>query len=189
LAAFGRKSGRSAYAPVADIRFVATLWEVSPLAAQSSRLFQRGFLVAVALLATSCSSSYPIEVTFINGKVAFSASKRLDGCLNYLEVKSESGELMWRFEGPFRHSECHNDFPLIYGSAPQSAASSTCAKRLLPDIRYYVAASDGDSYYGSFRVRRVLSIESDPKEGRNGPYFNSQLNGVDAMTEPPGNGN
>ena len=95
---------------------------------------------------------------------------------------------MWRFEGPLRLSDCRSDFPLLYGATPRSATSSVPAKKLLSNVRYYIAASDGDSYYGSFLVRRVLSIESDPKEGRNGPYFNSSLNGVDGMTESAGNG-
>lgn len=95
---------------------------------------------------------------------------------------------MWEFEGPLQLSDCRSDFPLNYGATPHSATSSVAAKPLLPNIRYYVAASDGDSYYGSFRIKRVLSIDSDPKEGRNGPYFNGALNGADAMIELAGNG-
>ena len=144
--------------------------------------------VVAALALTACSYSYPIDVSFIGGKVAFSASEHSSGCLNYLEVKSETGQLMWRFEGPLQLSGCRSDFPLIYGATPRTATSSVPAKKLLSNVRYYIAASDGDSYYGSFRVRRVLSIDSDPAEGQNGPYFNSSLNGVDAMTEPEGSG-
>lgn len=147
-----------------------------------------GLSALAPLLLAGCSYSYPIDVGFVGGKVAFSANEHGSGCLNYLEVKSEAGELMWRFEGPLQLSDCRSDFPLIYGATPRSATASTPAKKLLPNIRYYIAASDGDSYYGSFRVKRVLTIDSDPKNGRDGPFFNGALNGVDGITEPAGNG-
>jgi hypothetical protein len=169
---------------VAVIRSTARVLRVSQKETSISCHLSYGASVLAMLALTACSYSYPIEVSFIGGRVAFSVSEHSSGCLNYLEVKSETGQLMWRFEGPLRLSGCRNDFPLIYGATPRSATSSVPAKKLLPDVRYYIAASDGDSYYGSFRVRRILSIDSDPVEGRNGPYFNSSLNGVDGMTVP-----
>ena len=147
-----------------------------------------GLIALAPLLLASCSYSYPIDVGFVRGKVAFSAKKHSSGCLDYLEVKSEAGELMWRFEGPLQLSDCRSDFPLTYGATPRSATASTPAKKLLPNTQYYIAASDGDSYYGSFRIGRVLLIDSDSEKGRDGPYFNGALNGVDGMTEPAGNG-
>src|SRR5665213_3688379 len=141
-------------------------------------------MVLATLALVGCSYSYPLDVSFSASKVMFSAKKHSSGCLDYLEVKSDAGELMWRFEGPLRLSDCRSDLPLIYGHVPPGSTSSIPAKRLRTNVRYYVAASDGDSYFGSFRIQRMLAIDSDPEEGRNGPYFKE----ADSLMEAAGNG-
>ncbi|MHA6719118.1 hypothetical protein ACX40Y_06655 [Sphingomonas sp. RS6] len=132
------------------------------------------WLSALFLLALAgCSYAYPIDVDFVGGEIVFSAEDRSSGCLSHFEVTSEAGDLMWSFDKPLKFSECRSDFPLKYGATPEDATDSKPAKKLMPNVRYYVYATDGDTYYGSFRFRRVLSMESDPEKGRDGPNFRS----------------
>jgi hypothetical protein len=122
-----------------------------------------------------CSYSYPLEVGFSDGKVIFSATKHSSGCLSSLEVTSQTGQSMWKFDGPLRFVDCKNELPLVYGHVPSGTTSAGLPQRLKPDVTYYIYASDGDTYYGSFRIRRMLSVDSDPERGRNGPYFNGNF--------------
>jgi len=126
---------------------------------------------AASLTLAGCSYGYPLDVEFYEGKVSFVANRHGSGCLSYLEVRSESGEVMWHFERPLPHLDCGIDFPLIYGKLPSGTTSSAPAKPLQENIRYNVEASDGDWYSGSFRIRRVLKIESDPNDGAHGHIF------------------
>ncbi len=87
---------------------------------------------------------------------------------------------MWKFEGPLRFDKCRNELPLLYGHVPSGTVATVEAKTLKPNIRYYIYASDGDTYYGSFRISEVFVIDSDPKEGHNGPYFRSSLSNANA---------
>ncbi|WP_126001954.1 hypothetical protein [Sphingomonas sp. ABOLE] len=107
----------------------------------------------------------------MGGEIIFSVKDRNSGCLNHFEVTSETGDLMWSFDKPLKHSDCRSNFPLKYGATPGDATGSTPAKKLTPNVRYYVYATDGDTYYGSFRFRRVLSMQSNPEKGREGPNF------------------
>jgi hypothetical protein len=151
-----------------------------------ARKVAAGWFVAALLFGVSgCSFSYPLDVGFSAGRIVFSAKEKSSGCLNYFEVTSSTGELMWKFEGPLRLGDCRSDLPLTYGHAPSSVTSLVSAKRLQFNVKYFVAASDGDSYYGSFRIRPVLRLESDPNEGQNGPFFKGDAAN---MTKPATNG-
>lgn len=139
------------------------------------RLLGYGAIGTAAISLVGCSYSYPLDVSFSNGQIVFSAEKKSSGCLDFLEVKSATGEVMWAFDGPLRLSDCKSDLPLVYGRVPAGVKLSQSAKKLKPNEKYYVAASDGDSYYGSFRIRQVMVIDSDPEGGRSGPYFKGDL--------------
>jgi hypothetical protein len=136
-------------------------------------------MACLTLLA--CSYSYPLDVSFSDGKVIFSAKEHSSGCLSDLEVTSEAGETMWKFQGPLRFVDCRNEFPLVYGHLPSGTTAPRKAKPLRPNVTYYIYASDGDTYYGSFRIKPVLVIDSDPEGGHNGPYFRNSLSDLEAI--------
>ena len=132
-----------------------------------------------------CSFSYPIDVGFLNGNVVFSAARQSSGCLSSLEVTSETGQSMWKFEGPLRFTDCRSEFPLVYGHVPSGTNSAGPAIHLKPNVKYYIYASDGDTYYGSFQIKLVMRVDSDPQGGRNGPFFNGSF---PRMKNPISNG-
>ncbi len=128
--------------------------------------------LALALLPMAgCSNAYPLDVVFIGRNVAFAAKKHSPRCLFYVKVASGSGEVMWQFNGPLQSPDCKSDFPLIYGKVPRGAQSPFPAKPIQPNVEYFVEATDGDWYLGSFRIRRVLKIESAPIHGEEGHLF------------------
>ena len=67
------------------------------------------------------------------------------------------------------------DLPDVPGDVPAGTTAEGPPKRLEPGVTYYVYASDGDTYYGSFEIKRVLKVDSNPEAGRNGPYFNGNF--------------
>ena len=136
---------------------------------------RRAFVVLATSALCGCSYSYPLEVKFLDGKIVFSAEGHSSGCLSALEVTSQTGQSMWKFDGPLRFRDCKNKLPLVYGHVPAGTTAAGPPKRLEPGVTYYVYASDGDTYYGSFEIKRVLKVDSNPEAGRNGPYFNGNF--------------
>jgi hypothetical protein len=123
-------------------------------------------LAVVGLTLAGCSYAYPIEAVFINGKLHFRANEKLNGCLNDLNVVSETGEIMWSIHGEFRTSPCDDSFPVAYGVAPNGLQERVAAKPLKAGVRYTVDGYDGDSYYGAFQYRRAIIITNTPDLAR-----------------------
>jgi hypothetical protein len=115
------------------------------------------------MILAGCSYSYPVEAVFMDGKLHFRASGKLNGCLNDLRVISEAGEVMWSVDGEFRTSPCDDSFPVAYGVAPSGLRDRVAAKPLKAGVRYTVEGSDGDRYYGAFQYRRALVITNTPE--------------------------
>ena len=148
------------------------------MATGADRLFntlRTAFIALVTSALCGCSYSYPLKVVFLDGNIAFSTDRHSSGCLSTLEVTSQTGQSMWKFDGPLRFTDCKNELPLVYGHIAAGTTSAGPPKRLEPDVTYYVYASDGDTYYGSFKIRRVLKVDSESEAGRNGPYFNGNF--------------
>lgn len=124
-------------------------------------------LILGLLSLTGCSYSYPVDAFFLDGKLHFRATEKLNGCLNDFSVVSETGETMWAIEGPFRTGPCQDSFPLAYGIAPSELKTRLAAKPLKAGVRYRIEGSDGDRYYGSFQYRRALIITNMPEAARN----------------------
>lgn len=141
------------------------------------------FLIA-ALALSGCSYSYPIDAVFVGGRLAFDAKKQGSGCIYQLEVTDDSGRPMWSVEGSYQPSSCQSSLPVVYGVAPRGTEQTVRPKRLRTGERYYVWASDGDSYHGSFKLREMIAIDNDHEAGKNAPLLEKRL---EELTEPATN--
>jgi hypothetical protein len=115
---------------------------------------------------TGCSRSLPVEAVVIDGAISFIADEKLNGCLDTFRVVSDDGEVMWQIEGEFRSSPCRDNFPLRYGVTPAELSTHTEPKPLRPGPLYRIAGSDGDHYYGAFRIAPSGLIINTPEVAR-----------------------
>jgi hypothetical protein len=142
-------------------------------------------VLAVALLLPGCSFSYPMEAMFVDGRLAFDAKRHSSGCIDYFEITNSSGQTMWRVEGKYQYPECKSSLPVVYGVVPHDTEQTAPLRHLRAGERYYIAGNDGDSYYGSFKLREVVAIDNDVEAGRSPPQANGSFN---ELAQPVGNG-
>jgi len=131
---------------------------------------QIAMLSALALCLTTigCSKTYPLEATFIDGKLAFVSDhhspEQSPYCLAWVTVAEEGGRIVWSFDAyeAYKDAEHCDNFPLLYGKAPPRAKVEVAPQSLVPGRRYFVSVDAGSSYEGAFRysVKTVRSVEN-----------------------------
>lgn len=118
-------------------------------------------LLPLSVAVYGCSYHYELRAVFQDGKVTIvPANDTGTGCLWRFTVTSDQGHVVWGVEGgAYSPPPCDNKFPITYGQVPSGMKERVRAQPLHLGVTYHVEASDGDSYSGSFRLRRVLVID------------------------------
>ncbi|MBV9529138.1 hypothetical protein [Sphingomonas sp.] len=118
-------------------------------------------LLPLSVALYGCSYHYDLRAVFQDGRVTVvPKNDKGTGCLWMFTVTSDQGRVVWDVDGgAYSPPPCDDKFPITYGQVPSGMKERVRAQPLQPGVTYRIEASDGDSYSGSFRLRRVLVID------------------------------
>ncbi len=127
------------------------------------------WVLAAAVILSSCSADYPVNAVFLKGRLAFIGAGKgwffgeTGFCPSYFSVRDESGKTVWRIENATDNIKCEI-FPIFYGVAPENWQSVVPAEPLKSGHLYIVNGAGGDQYHGAFRYRerRMLGVDNEP---------------------------
>ncbi|HLL31511.1 MAG TPA: hypothetical protein VK403_10985 [Allosphingosinicella sp.] len=127
-------------------------------------------LIALAFLPLAgCQYSFQVKAVR-EGDAYVLRAKGGDGhfspkaCVRSLAVK-EAGRTIWQIENPRNgwEGDCRQDFPVVYGRAPEGFATVVPAEPLRPGVAYTINGSGVAGLYGAFSVRADLSVANEKK--------------------------
>jgi len=137
-------------------------------ATPTRRWIARMAALSVLLAAAGCSYSYTLKAEDQDGRIVFvpeikDGRNQGTGCFASFVVETLAGEVMWEWSTKgYKDPPCQNLLPVTYGVLPAGVDEITRAKPLKLGVVYALAAWDGDSYHGTFRLRQGVIADNLP---------------------------